>query len=171
MFNRIHTPIECHRRFSQNDFRQGRSTVSHILALCRILEDVRKNKLSAVITFLDFRKAFDSIQRNEMFKILKAYGIPPRLLVAIISMYTNTRTRVVLLQKENLMSLRALQACSGQGDTFAPFLFIVVLDYALRIVVDGTERELGLTLQPQRSRRHPAKALSYLDFANDKPCF
>ena len=48
-----------------------------------------------VVTFLDFKKGFDSIQGNEMFKILKAYGIPPRLLKAIKSMYTNIRARVV----------------------------------------------------------------------------
>ena len=46
-----------------------------------------------------------------------------------------------------------------QGGTLAPFLFIVVLDYALRIAVDGREKELDLTLLPQI----PAKAY----FADD----
>jgi len=31
-----------------------------------------------------------------------------------------------------------------QGDTLAPFLFIIVLDYALRKAIDGREEELGL---------------------------
>ena len=100
-----------------------------------------------------------------MFKILKAYGIPSRLLMAIKSMYTNTRARVVNTDGES----DEFEITTGvlQGDTLAPFLFIVVLDYALRIVVDGREREFGLTLKPHRSRRHPAKALTDLEFADD----
>ena len=95
ILNRICTPIECHLRFNQNayGFSQGKCTVSHILALRRILEEVQKNNLPAYITFLD-KKAFDSSQRNGIFKILKAYGIPPRLFMAIGSIYTNTKARV-----------------------------------------------------------------------------
>ena len=54
-----------------------------------------------------------------------------------------------------------------QGDTPAPFLFVVVLDYALRAAISGKEEELGFTLQPRRSRRHPAKVLMDLDYADD----
>ena len=165
ILNRICAPIEPHLRFNQNGFREGRSTVSHILALRRILEEVRKNNLTAVITLLDFRKAFDSIQRNKMFSILKAYGIPPRLLTAIRTMYTNTRARVVTADGTS----NEFQITTGvmQGNTLAPFLFVVVLDYALRAAISGKEEELGFTLQPRRSRRHPAKVLTDLDYADD----
>ena len=55
-----------------------------------------------------------------------------------------------------------------QGDTLAPFLFIIVLDYALRkALADGKEEELGFTVTPRRSRRHPKEALADLDFADD----
>ena len=52
-----------------------RTTVAQILALRRIIEEVKKNNLPAVLTFIDFKKAFDSIHRIKMMKILKAYGI------------------------------------------------------------------------------------------------
>ena len=121
---------------------------------------MRKNNLPAVITFLDFKKAFDSIQRKKMFKILKAYGILSRLLMAIKSMYTN-------INADGESDEFEITTGVLQGDTLAPFLFIVVLDYALRIVGDRREREFGLTLKPHRSRRHPAKALADLEFADD----
>ena len=54
-----------------------------------------------------------------------------------------------------------------QGDTLAPFLFIIVLDYALRKAIDRKEEELGFTLQPRKSRRHPKQVLTNLDFADD----
>ena len=53
-----------------------------------------------------------------------------------------------------------------QGDTLAPYLFIIVLDYTLTKAMDGREH-LGFTLAPRRSRRHPAKTITDLDYADD----
>jgi len=49
----------------------------------------------------------------------------------------------------------------------APFLFIIVLDYALRKAIDGREEELGLQTKQRRSRRCPATCITDLDFADD----
>ena len=54
-----------------------------------------------------------------------------------------------------------------QGDTPAPFVFVIVLDYALRKAINGREQDLGLTLTPRRSRRHPAVVLTDLDYVHD----
>ena len=53
-----------------------------------------------------------------------------------------------------------------QGDTLAPFLFIVALDCALRRAIEGRVEELGLTLQKRASRRVAAKMVTELDFAD-----
>ena len=45
-----------------------------------------------------------------------------------------------------------------QGDTLAPYLFIICLDYVLRISIDKI-RENGFKLTKKRSRRHPQKQL------------
>ena len=54
-----------------------------------------------------------------------------------------------------------------QGDTLAPFLFIVTLDCALRRAIYGREEELRFTLQKRASRRIAAKMVTDLDFADD----
>ena len=46
--------------------------MGHILALRRLMEGIKSNNLPAIITFIDFRKAFDTIHRSKMLKILKA---------------------------------------------------------------------------------------------------
>ena len=51
--------------------------------------------MKAVIVFIDFKKAFDSAHRVKMLKILKAYGIPDRLISAIGLMYEGTQARVI----------------------------------------------------------------------------
>ena len=98
-------------------------------------------------------------------RILKAYGIPPNLLQGIEKMYSNTKARIVTPDAET--DLFEITAGVLQGDTLAPFLFIIVLDYALRKAIDGKEEELGFTLQPRKSRRHPKQVLTDLDFADD----
>ena len=61
-----------------------------------------------------------------MMRILKAYGIPPNLLRAIEQMYTNTKARIQTPDGET----EQFDITAGvlQGDTLAPFLFIIVLD-------------------------------------------
>lgn len=53
------------------------------------------------------------------------------------------------------------------GDTLAPFLFIIVLNYTLRQAIGGGEQELLFTLTPWRSTRHHAETLIDLDDAED----
>ena len=83
LLNRIRDHVDPLLRFNQNGFRQGRGTVGQILALRRLLEGVQARKLPAVLTFVDFRKAFDSIHRVKMCKILSSYGIPEEIVSAI----------------------------------------------------------------------------------------
>ena len=56
-----------------------------------------------------------------------------------------------------------------QGDTLAPFLFVIALDYAMRKAIEGKEEDFGFTITPQQSRRVRAKTITDLDFADDIP--
>ena len=73
ILNRICPKIDPHLRCNQNGFRPSRSTTAQVLALRRIIEKVRNNHLPSVIVFIDFSKAFDSINHQVMFRILSAY--------------------------------------------------------------------------------------------------
>ena len=53
-----------------------------------------------------------------------------------------------------------------QGDTLAPYLFIICLDYELRPSIDKI-RENGFELTKKRSRRYPAKTITDADYADD----
>ena len=92
ILNRLQPKIDKHLRPNQNGFRSGRSTTSHILALRRLIEGVKTRNKKAIILYVDFRKAFDSIHRCMMMTILKAYDVPPRLLAAINKLHENKRT-------------------------------------------------------------------------------
>ena len=102
------------------------------------------------MTFIDFRKAFDSIHRGRMLDILRAYGIPEKLVKTVAASYSRTRARVITT--DGTTELFDILAGVMQGDTLAPYLFIIVLDYAPRRAIGGREEELGFTLVPRKCR-------------------
>ena len=72
-----------------------------MLTICRILEGIRAKNLEATIFFVDFAKAFDSINKGKMEQILLAYGLPKETVAAIMILYRNMKVKV----------------CSPDGDT------------------------------------------------------
>ena len=163
ILNRIRPAIEKVLRINQNGFREGRSTTSHILCLRRILEGARDRNLSALLLFIDFKKAFDSVHRGILMKILLAYGIPQSIVSLIEAMYKDTMARVIT--EDGLTEAFLILAGVMQGDTLAPYLFVIAIDYVMTTALRG--KDLGFTVQPRRSRRYPAVKVTDVDFADD----
>ena len=166
ILNRIQPQLDPLFRNNQNGFRPKKNTTAHILALRRIIEEAKRNNVPATIVFVDFSKAFDSIHRAKMMQILKAYGIPNELVNAIQKLYEETRAKVLSFDGET----EYFEILGGvfQGDTLAPYLFTIVIDYIMRMAIDGKE-ELGFILNPKRSRRYSAEVITELDYADDTP--
>ena len=53
-----------------------------------------------------------------------------------------------------------------QGDTLAPYLFIIGLDYVLRMSIDKM-KDNGFKLTKERSRRYSAQTIMDMDYADD----
>ena len=100
-----------------------------------------------------------------MLKILKAYGIPDLIVETIGKMYEYTRAKVISPDGET--DLFDILAEVFQGDTLAPYLFVIVLDYALRMAIDGKDKEIGSHLERRKSRRIGPVVVKDLDFADD----
>ena len=75
LLNRLKTQIEKHLADEQAGFRKDRNTVPQILTLRLIAEKAkRKNKL-VYNCFIDFQKAFDSVQQDTLWATLGSYGV------------------------------------------------------------------------------------------------
>ena len=83
IMNRIRPYLDCHLIKNQNGFRSGRTTTSQIISLRKLIEVVKEKNIEAILIFIDFKKAFDTVHRGKMLLILKAYGIPEELVTAI----------------------------------------------------------------------------------------
>ncbi len=90
--------------------------------------DGEKSKIIPLfVTFIDFKKAFDSIYRDMMFAILRHYGIPEKIVTEIRVLYDESTCQVFL--KGQLSGPFDITTGVLQGDVLAPFLFIIVIDY------------------------------------------
>ena len=80
---------------------------------------------------------------------------------------SSSSSRARVLSSDGETGLFDIVAGVLQGDTLAPFLFAIVLDYAMRMALNGHEEELGFQLERRRSRRHPPIVVTDTDFADD----
>ena len=134
LWNCIEPKINNMLRKNQNGFQRNRSTISQILTICRILEGVRAKNIQVTLLFVDFTKAFDSIHRGKMEQILLAYDLPKETVAAITILYRNTKVKV--RSPDGDTEYFDIVAGVLQGDTLAPYLFIICLDYVLRTSIE-----------------------------------
>ena len=98
-----------------------------------------------------------------MEQILLEYALPKETVAAIMILYRNTKVKVRSPDGDTVY----FDIVTGvlQGDTLAPYLFIICLDYVLRTSIDKIiENGFKLT---KRSRRYPAKTITDADYADD----
>ena len=159
---RIRDIIEPHLMGVQSGFRAGRSTVEQTMALRYILDMCRVSKRMTTIIFVDFTKAFDSIDRRAISIVMSLYGVSELLIANVVQFYIGTSAIVATAHGNT----DKLSTTSGvlQRDTLAPFLFITLLDYVFReTLIDNID---GFTISPRKRLRYPAVwngALVYAD--------
>ena len=99
-----------------------------------------------------------------MEQILLSYGLLKESVAAITILYRNTKVKAH--SPDGDTEYFDIVAGVLQGDTLAPYLFIICLDYVFRTSIDKI-RENGFVLTKKRSRRYPAKIITDADYADD----
>ena len=99
-----------------------------------------------------------------MEQILLAYGIPKDIVSAIIILYRITKVKVH--SPDGDTDYFDIVAGVLQGDTLAPYLFIICLDYVLRTLINKI-KENSFEQTKKRSRRYPTKTITDADYADE----
>ena len=155
----VRQKLLTHRRHEQSGFTiYKKSTIDRTLAVRVFTEHLRDFRTGLPAAYVDLRKAFDSVNRYVLWRILALRGIPPKLVDLISGLSFGTQSA---------------RSCNGfisdyfpfttvvrQGCVFAPTFFNTSMDHVLGKMKEtsGCRVSFGsliLTLQMTYSRRHP----------------
>ena len=78
----------------QAGFRKGGGTKDHIANIRWIIEKAREFQRNIYFCFIDYAKAFDCVDHNELWKILKEMGIPDHLICLLRNLYAGQEATV-----------------------------------------------------------------------------
>ena len=87
--------VDKRLRAEQAGSRQRRSTTEQIFILGNIIEQSYECQTPLVINFIDFEKAFDSLHRPSLWDIMKAYGIPVKIIRVVQLLYQDGESAVL----------------------------------------------------------------------------
>ena len=78
----------------QAGFRKGRGTRDQIANICWIMEKARELQKNIYFCFIHYAKAFDCVDHNKLWKILKEMGIPDHLACLLRNLYAGQEATV-----------------------------------------------------------------------------
>ena len=78
----------------QSGFRKGRGTRDQIANICCIIEKAREFQKNIYFCFIGYAKAFDCVDHNKPWKILKEMGIPDHLTCLLRNLYAGQEETV-----------------------------------------------------------------------------
>ena len=142
ILERIKIALDEKLREEQAGFRAGRSFTERIATLRIIIEQSIEWQSSLYINFVDFEKAFDSISRDVLWRLLRHYGLPDKIVTIIRVLYEGFSAQVV----HNGQKTQPLDMRTGvrQGCLLSPLLFLVALDWVTRTAFDRKRYSVDL---------------------------
>ena len=84
----------CELSDIQAGFRKGRGTRDQIANICWIIVKAREFQKNIYFYFIDYIKAFDCVDHNKLWKIVKEMGIPDRLTCLLRNLYAGQKATV-----------------------------------------------------------------------------
>jgi sorting nexin-29 len=132
------------RAKGQAGFRHGRGTPDNAFILNHIVEKYRVNRKPVYAVFIDFRKAYDCVDRDLLWKSLSSLGLHGHFLESLRQMYADVRIRV----RANGQLGEDFSSDTGvkQGDALSPLLFGLFID-RIEGFINGLDTEVGVWLK------------------------
>ena len=110
---------------SQCGFRRGRGTTDMVFTLRQIQEKSREQQKPLYMVFIDLTKAFDSVNRDALWKVLQKMGCPPKF-VSLVKQLHEGMTAEIVSEGEKSETFH-VQTGVKQGCVLAPTLFALFL--------------------------------------------
>ena len=111
----------------QAEFRKGTGTRDQIANIHRIIEKVREFQKNIYFCFTDYTKAFDCVDHNKLWEIVKEMGIPDHLTCLLRNLYAGQEATV--RTGHGTMDRFQIEKEAPQGCILSPCLFNLYVEY------------------------------------------
>ena len=127
---RLQQHMNCELPDVQAGLRKGRRTRDQIANICWIMEKAREFQKNSYFCFIDYTKAFDCVDHNQLWIILKEMGIPDHLTCLLRNLYAGQVTTI----RTGHRTTDRFQIGKGvrQGCIFSPCLFNLYVEYIMQ---------------------------------------
>ena len=114
----------------QAGYRKGRGTRDQLANIRWIIEKVRAFQKNIYFCFIDYAKAFDCVDHNKLWKILKDIGIPDHLTCLLRNLYAGHEATV--WTGHGTTDWFQIGKGVRQGCILSPCLFTLYAEYIMR---------------------------------------
>ena len=156
ILERMKEALDKELRPEQAGFRQNRSCTDQIATLRIIIEQSIEWQSPLYSTFVDFEKAFDSVDRSTIWTLMEHYGIPPKFISIIRNLYDDATCHII--HNGKLTHPFKVETGVRQGCILSPTIFLIVIDWIMKETTQGNKTGIQWTF---------TKHLEDLDFADD----
>ena len=133
--------MNCELQDVQTWFRKGRGIRDQIANIHWTIEKARELQKNIYICFIDFIKAFDCVDHNKLWTVLKKMGIPDHLTCLLRNLYAGQEATVRTGHGPTDWFQIIKRVC--QGCIFSPCLFNLYAEYIMRNTGLDESRLLG----------------------------
>nr|KAG5685972.1 hypothetical protein BaRGS_017411 [Batillaria attramentaria] len=123
LLERMREAVDPMLRDQQAGFRRNRSCADQIASLRIIVEQSLEWNSPLYINFIDYEKAFDSVDREALWKLLRHYGVPGKIISLIQCTYQDMSCRIA--HAGQLSESFEVKTGVRQGCLLSPFLFLL----------------------------------------------
>ncbi|KAK6742879.1 hypothetical protein RB195_010255 [Necator americanus] len=153
ILTRISRTLDEAQPQEQAGFRQGFSCLDHIQTVSRVIKVCREYRFPLVLTFVDYEKAFGSVETNAILSALVDQGVDASYVRTLANCYDRCTTRIQLFHRPLTIPIgKGVR----QGDTISPKLFTAAFQWIMK----------SLSWE-ERGIRVDGRFLSNLRFADD----
>ena len=114
---------------TQAGFTKGARIEDNLFILQYVVQESLKRKQQLIMTAVDFKKAYDSVKRETLIKVLMDYKVHPTIIEAVGEIYNEDKTTVTVgkdINKEISVTSGIRQGCTGSPTLFKLITYIII---------------------------------------------
>ena len=141
--------------YNQTGFIEDRYIGETVRSIFDIMDFTAKQDIPGLLIFIDFRKAFDSLERNFLQRCLESFNFGPNFIRWLMNFHKNIQSCVI--NNGITSNYFTIERGVRQGDPLSPSLFVVAVE-TLAIAIRQNSKINGITIDQKET-----KLLQYAD--------